>query len=289
MGKSNGKGIASRLRQMSYPVADWWLGRFLVRCAQKILAWSDASAWSRTRTVYHRGLPMPPLQLRNHMCGPAFLLNDFYLQSAVVEATRLPARLGYTKDSLVVDVGCGLGRLATGMLSEFGDEVHYLGIEPNKDFYRWCEEHIQTKHPNYQFRHLDVVSELYNPSGTVDGEALRLPVDSDTADIVYVWGVFTNIISEHVEIYVSEFARIANKDGRIFLTAFVEKDVPQVSLNPSDYVPFDYIVPLHVVRYNVDWLFSLFSQNGLAIEDFRYHGGMFPKQSEITLTKLVQP
>ena len=214
--------------------------------------------------------------------------NDFYLQTAVVEATRLTARLGYTKDTRILDLGCGVARLATGMLAEFGDDVDYLGVEPNQQFYEWSRDNIQRYHPRFQFKHLDVVSELYNPGGAVDGNELRIPAESSSVDLLYVWGVFTNIVAEHVEAYVPEFARVTRGGGKVFLTAYVEGGVPQASYNPDGYVPFDYVVPLHVVRYNRDWLFSLFSGNGLEVEEFRYHGGMFPKQSEITLKRVVQ-
>ncbi len=53
-------------------------------------------------------------------------------------------------------------------------------------------------------------------------------------------------------------------------------------------MPFDYVVPLNVVRFNRAWVFSLFEQNDLEVVDFRYHGAMFPKQSEITLTTSVR-
>jgi hypothetical protein len=92
-----------------------------------------------------------------------------------------------------------------------------------------------------------------------------------------------------VQIYVSELSRIARDGGKVFLTAFVEDDVPEVSFNPAGYVPYDCNAPLTVVRYNRQWLFSLFSRHGLMVDDFRYHGGMFPKQSEICLTKGESP
>src|SRR5687768_13975049 len=82
--------------------------------------------------VLHRGYRLPPRSMRRGMCGAAFRSDSFFFQSAVVEATRLPARLDYTKRSRIVDVGCGLGRLATGMLVEFGDgDVQYLGVDAN--------------------------------------------------------------------------------------------------------------------------------------------------------------
>lgn len=199
--------------EMTHRLARGPLGRPLVRTVRRVLRqWAPPASGSDYTPVVHRGQPIPPLALRNHMCGEAFLSNDFYLQSAVVEATRLPAQLGFTPGSRVIDVGCGLGRLATGMIEELGEDVDYLGIEPNRPFYEWCRDNIEASHPGYRFVHVDVVSELYNPEGTVDGDALRLPVESDSVDIVYVWGVFTNIIPEHVETYVAEFRRVV-RDG----------------------------------------------------------------------------
>jgi hypothetical protein len=123
----------------------------------------------------------------------------------------------------------------------------------------------------------------------MDGEKIRLPVADASADIVYMWGVFTNMALEHVRIYASELSRMARDGAKVFLTAFVEDDVPEVSYNPTGYVPYDFASPLAVVRYNREWLFSLFSRHGLMVDDFRYHGSMFPKQSEIFLTKTESP
>ena len=100
--------------------------------------------------VLHRGCRLPPKSMRNAMCGDAFPFDSFFFMSAVLEATRLSARLGYTKSSRIVDIGCGLGRLATGMLTEFGD-VQYLGIDVKEVFVRWCRENIERYHPSFQF------------------------------------------------------------------------------------------------------------------------------------------
>ncbi len=45
-------------------------------------------------------------------------------------------------------------------------------------------------------------------------------------------------------IYVSEMSRIAREGSRIFLTAFVEENVPEVSFIPKGYVPYECVKPL---------------------------------------------
>lgn len=131
-----------------------------------------------------------------------------------------------------------------------------------------------------------MANELYNPAGTLDGRKLRVPVDDASVDIVYVNAVFTNMVPEHVEAYIGEIGRILRPQGRCFLTAFVEDDVPNFTVNPTGYVPYDCNEPLLVVRFSRRWLFSTFQQHRLQVEDFRYHASMFPKQSEIYLTKV---
>jgi SAM-dependent methyltransferase len=284
----NVKLAARRLRRLILEIALRILSLLPVRVRRRLPQLLEDREVENRGFVLHRGYRLPPRSMRERMCGEAFRSDSFFLQSAVVEATRLSARLGYTKSSRIVDVGCGVGRLATGMLVEFG-EVHYFGIDANEDFVRWCRENIERYHPTFRFVHLDMANELYNPSGTLEGRELRLPVNDTSVDIVYLWGVFTNMVPEHVESYIGEIGRILHSRGRCFLTTFVEDDVPKVTFNPSGYVPYDCNAPLVVVRFSRQWLFSIFQQHGLQVEDFRYHESMFPKQSEIYLAKTDTP
>jgi SAM-dependent methyltransferase len=234
--------------------------------------------------VLHRGYRLPPKSMRGRMCGDAFKTDSFYFLSAVLEASKFSDRLGDAENPLVVDIGSGLGRLATGLIAESAN-VRYLGIDANAEFVRWCKENIEKFDPGFRFVHLDMANDLYNPTGTLDGSNLRLPVDDASADVVNLWGVFTNMVPEHVEAYVPEIGRILRPQGRCFLTAFAEDDVPDVTVNPENYVPYACDEPLTCVRYSKQWLFSKFEQHGLKVDDFRYHGSMFPNQSEIYLAK----
>lgn len=251
---------------------------------QKLPRLLEDKGGERRGFVLHRGYRLPPKSMRGRMCGDAFKTDSFYFLSAVLEASKFSDRLGPAKNAHVVDIGSGLGRLATGMLAECGD-VHYLGIDANREFVRWCRDNIEKHHPSFRFVHLDMANALYNPTGSFDGSSLKLPVDDASADVVNLWGVFTNMLPEDVEAYVREISRILRPQGRCFLTAFAEDNVPDVTFNPEHYVPYACDSPLTVVRYSKQWLFSTFERHGLKVDDFRYHGSMFPNQSEIYLAK----
>jgi ubiquinone/menaquinone biosynthesis C-methylase UbiE len=278
---------SQRLRQPILQFAVRILRSLSLRLQRLPRTLEDKGAESRGY-VLHRGYRLPPKSLRGNMCGDAFRTDSFYFLSAVLEATKFPDRLGYTKDSRIVDIGSGLGRIATGILSEFGN-AHYLGIDANRDFVRWCQENIESEHPTFRFVHLDMANDMYNPQGTISGSELRLPVADASTDIAYLWGVFTNMVPRDVESYIGEIARILRPQGRCFLTACVEDDVPDVTLNPPGYVPYECKETLGCVRYSRQWLFSALRQRGLQVGDFRHHGSMFPKQSEIYLVKTDSP
>jgi SAM-dependent methyltransferase len=230
------------------------------------------------------GCRLPPAHMRDAMCGVEYALADKFLESGRAEARRLIAKLAYTADSNVVEIGCGLGRLAIGLMRECGN-VRYWGFDAKRPWIAWCKTHIERRHPSFRFFHVDVANDLYNPNGKVILEEFRFPLADGHADIVYLWGVFTNMRLSDVRIYVSEIGRLLRPGGRVFLTAFVEKNVAPESVNPTGYVNFECHLPLQVVRYDQDVLFSIFAEHGLEVEEFAHHGGAHFNQSEIYLRK----
>ena len=226
--------------------------------------------------------------MRNRMCGSEYASNDFFLDSGSAEARRLMTRLAYTGNSHVVEIGSGLGRLAIGLVREAGS-VQYWGFDASEPWIAWCRKHIERSHPSFRFVHVNIENELYNPAGTTLGDDFRFPLADGHADIVYMWGVFTNMRLNDARIYISEISRLLRNGGRAFLTAFVEKNVEPESVNPVGYVDYECKVPLHVVRYAQDVLFSMFAEHGLTVEEFAYHGGTHCNQSEIYLRKVGGP
>ena len=233
------------------------------------------------QNIIYRGTVLPPRGMRFNQAD--YQDDAFYLTSADSEADRVVSTLGYTPDQYLVDLGCGQGRLAIGLARRFA-VARYLGLDVSLRSIEWCRGAISARHPAYQFRHLDVVNARYNPTGRPLTPAFRLPVPDLAADIVYMWGLVTNLEPEHMPIYAGETSRILRRGGQVFVTANVEDDVPAVSVNPEDYLSYPCSGPLHVVRYQRQYFLDVFESVGLELTEYVHHGAG-NAQSELSFVK----
>lgn len=216
------------------------------------------------------------------LIGPEIRDDRLFLKSAEGEAKRLIEHFQFNLKSRLLDVGCGLGRLPVGILRVLG-EIDYTGIDVDSISINWCKRFIGKYHPTFKFHHLSVYNERYNKKGTkVDG-TFRFNLAGSSVDIIYLFSVFSHMTEEDMRIYLKEFARILDKNGFIFFTTFVEQNVPDITLNPENY-HFHCSGPLHIVRYDKAYLFSIIGEYGFHIVHFSY-ATEFDGQSGIYLCR----
>jgi len=235
-----------------------------------------------TRCVRFQGHALPPRGLR--YCGADFRNDAYFVQSAVKEAERLKKVLGLGPASRLLEVGCGPGRTAIGLLYASIPVGRYDGVDIDRRAIEWCRTFISRSHPEYHFWTVDAKHERYNPHGTEMTTTFSLPFDAGVFDIIYLHSVFANMSEKDVRIYTREFRRLLSPRGRVFLTAFVEEGVPPVTVNPENYV-MQCRGPLHIVRYKKGHLFSIFESCGFEVERFD-HGTELDRQSGIYLRPL---
>lgn len=230
--------------------------------------------------VYDQSI-IPGKHLR--LNGIAFKDRDFYIQSAEAEAQRAINQFGCSNESQILDIGCGRGRFAIGLLRLLGP-VEYIGLDVQLPLIQWCQKHIESRNPSYRFKHLDIASERYHKNGKPIDNNFKFNIEDKSIDLIYLWGVFTNMAPYVMEVYLNDMKRMLAPNGKVFFTAFVEENVPDVSINPEGYIFEKYNSPLLVVRYEKDHIFSLISAAGLAIDKFN-HGTEFLGQSSFYLSK----
>lgn len=205
------------------------------------------SSWFGLEAVRYDGQVLPAQHLR--LCGQEFRDHAYFLRSARAEADRLTTYCGLSKDSALLDVGCGFGRLAIGVLARVGAIRSYCGVDVSAAAVGWCRRHLAGGHPSFQFTRLDIRNERYNPGGEAITGAFRLPFAEAAFDIAYAYSVFSHMELTDIDCYLAEFQRVLRPGGWAFVTMFVGDAVPDVSINPAAGA-MAWQGPLHCVRYN---------------------------------------
>ena len=127
-----------------------------------------------------------------------------------------------TPDERVLDVGCGIGRMAVPLTQYLNTENgRYEGIDPVASGVEWCSRTITPAYPNFRFAHVDIAHALYNPKGCISGDEVVLPFLDASFDLVVMTSVVTHLPADEIQPYFTEISRLLAPGGRLFLTAFV--------------------------------------------------------------------
>lgn len=131
----------------------------------------------------------------------------------------------------ILDVGCGIGRMAAPITGYLSDDGHYEGIDILAKGINWCNKNITPRHPNFQFRLAGIYNKQYNPKGKYQPSTYKFPFQDDSFDFIFLTSVFTHMLAGGIENYLSEISRVLKKDGTCFITFFL---LNEQSLNLID-------------------------------------------------------
>lgn len=215
--------------------------------------------------VDFRDFVLPPERLR--WGGPRYRDDEVYVTSARRNVRMLAKQAGLSPTSRVLDVGCGPGRLLTGLLAEFGTVGGYVGVDVNRPVVEWAWENLADRARGIDFRHVDVPNERYNRKGRATTRTL--PIGEEQFDTIVLLSVFSHMWLRDIEAYCQEFTRVLAPGGRVYLTAFTEYGVPLEQENPPDYHR-EWRGPLHCVRLNRPHFEEILYRSGLVVHKFDY-------------------
>ena len=85
-------------------------------------------------------LRLPPKNMR--WGGPRFRDDKKYIQSGKTSVQSLVSLCGLSRDSRLLDVGCGQGRLLTGIFATFGGIREYVGLDVHKPSTEWASSNL---------------------------------------------------------------------------------------------------------------------------------------------------
>jgi len=219
----------------------------------------------------YKGVYLPVYRSNEHLTA-----DDDYVNSALQQISELKEYSSFSQKTSVLDFGCGQGRLAIGLLLCCPDLGNYTGIDTDLDAINWCKRWIQKYHLKYTFLHVKAHNALYNPTAT---DRPNLPISKYSFDVIFLNSVFSHMLSDDVSFYLNQLFQGLKEGGIIYLTAFIEEDVPEVMENPPGYLNRASTLPLHRVRYNKEYFFDLMIKSGYKIIEFKHQSIPRTKQS----------
>ena len=121
----------------------------------------------------------------------------------------------------VLDIGCGIGRMAIPLTRVLKAPGGYDGFDVFPYGIGWCRRKISPRHSNFRFHHYDLTNTAYNRSGALDPASFQFPFADATFDFAFATSVFTHLTRPTTENYFKEIARTLRPGGRLVASFFV--------------------------------------------------------------------
>ncbi len=231
------------------------------------------------QTRRYKGLYLPLARSNEGLSG-----DQEYVNSAVEQVDDLMQFCELKSNMHILDFGCGQGRLANGLLVRAPNIGCYYGIDTNEESINWCKRWIQRYHSNFSFIHVAAHNARYNPSVNSRPE---LPAKANSFDVAFLNSVFSHMLTDDVQFYLTQLHGVLRIGGIIYVTAFIEKDVPPVEENPVDYLGRKSTGALHRVRYEKSFFLGLVENAGFSLVSYINQKIERTKQTVVVARKIA--
>lgn len=140
----------------------------------------------------------------------------------------------------VLDIGCGIGRMARPLTEYLQSNGIYHGMDIVQDGIKWCQKHISAAHPQFHFHCINLRNSLYNNQGTA-ADQIQFPFENEEFDFIFLTSVFTHMPEREVHHYLMEIHRMLKSDGICFATFFLlDEEVRKTMKSESNMMQFPY-------------------------------------------------
>lgn len=198
----------------------------------------------------------------------------------------------------VLDIGCGIGRMARPLTAFLADAGTYEGLDIDRTGIDWCRDNISKRFPHFRFQVADIYNKHYNPKGKSKASDYSLPFADASFDFVFLTSVFTHMFPEDVANYLGEIGRVLRPGGRCLATYFLWNpesaklvgarksriDFKKVS---EDFLVMDKDVPEDATCFAETFVRGLYSRHGLRIEEPPRYGNWCDRSAFLSYQDII--
>jgi SAM-dependent methyltransferase len=123
----------------------------------------------------------------------------------------------------VLDMGCST-RFTQSIVNRNIPIKSYFGVEVRKPVVEYLQKHVSQYDSRFQYTHLNIQNELYNPEGDELSSIARIPGATDF-DLIWLFSVFTHLKPDDSLAMLHLLRKHIRPNGKLFFTALVDEDV----------------------------------------------------------------
>jgi SAM-dependent methyltransferase len=123
-------------------------------------------------------------------------------------------------DTELLDVGCGT-KFSEAFLNDGIPIGRYVGVDVYGEMIEFLQESVAD--PRFEYFHLDVRNELYNPDAQPMTADTDLGIGSRRFDLIWLFSVFTHLNPEDFRSMMHVLRRYVRPTGKLFFTVFLRE------------------------------------------------------------------
>jgi len=176
----------------------------------------------------------------------------------------------------ILDIGSGIGRIAVPLTKVLDKKGRYEGFDIVDVGVNWCKNKISSRYPNFNFLLVELENDLYTSKGK-DASTFKFPYQSASFNSSILTSVFTHMVPNEVDNYLTEINRVLVKGGYCFATFFILNEESKALMTKKNsfmfnhdlghYSLMDENVKSANVAFKESYLLKLFEKKGFTVEE----------------------